>query len=309
MSCSIDFGAVLSESDIRENAPLGAVTTFRCGGCAKRLISPKNTEELQAVVRLLSDAGEPYFVLGRGSNILVSDEGYEGTVVSLREHMNSISRLSGTELRAEAGVMLPELAREALSFGLSGLEFASGIPGSVGGGLVMNAGAYGSELKNVVTGAELLFPDGSIRRLSNEELQLSYRHSVIPELKAAVLSADFRLEPGSSEAIREKMEDLNSRRREKQPLNYGSAGSTFKRPPGYFAGKLIEDAGLKGFRIGDAAVSEKHAGFVINLGNACASDVYRVICHVQQTVKARFGVMLEREVILLGNFQQDIENE
>ncbi|MBR6321685.1 MAG: UDP-N-acetylmuramate dehydrogenase, partial [Lachnospiraceae bacterium] len=204
---------------------------------------------------------------------------------------------------------LPELAREALSFGLSGLEFASGIPGSVGGGLVMNAGAYGSELKNVVTGAELLFPDGSVRRLSNEELQLSYRHSVIPELKAAVLSADFRLEPGNTEAIREKMEDLNSRRREKQPLNYGSAGSTFKRPPGYFAGKLIEDAGLKGLRIGDAAVSEKHAGFVINHGNACASDVYRVICHVQRTVKERFGVRLEREVILLGSFPQDIENE
>ncbi len=300
MNFSTELIDALPGLEIRQDAPLGLLTTFRCGGNASRIVYPQSEAELAELLKLLKDAGEEYFILGRGSNILVSDRGYAGTVISLREHFAQIESPKEGMLLAGAGAMMPDLSKAACSSGLAGLEFMAGIPGTVGGGVRMNAGAYGSEMKDVLVSARLLLPDGSIRSFDAGELDLSYRHSRIPELNAVVLSAVFSLEKGEPEIVRQKMDDLQSRRREKQPLNYGSAGSTFKRPEGYFAGKLIDDAGLRGFRIGDAAVSEKHAGFVVNLGSATASEVCSVIRHVQETVWETFGVKLEREVIFLG---------
>ena len=302
MNFSIDFSDAFPDLPLQKDAPFGALTTFRCGGTAAYMVSPRDASELSRVTAFLKAREISTFVLGRGSNILVSDSGYPGVVISMREHFQDISFPEETILRAGSGALMPDAAREALRHGLSGLEFASGIPGTIGGGLRMNAGAYGSELKDILLRAEVLLPDGTVREYTAGELQLSYRHSIIPEIQGIVLSADFRLEKGDPQRIREKMDDLNGRRREKQPLNLGSAGSTFKRPEGYFAGKLIEDSGLKGFRIGNAAVSEKHAGFVVNLGDAKSADVYRVIRAVQETVFEKFGVRLEPEVILLGDF-------
>lgn len=290
------------ELEVRENAPFGAATTFRCGGSAARMAFPKDDRELSELLRFLKEEGEPCVLLGRGSNILVSDSGYPGTVVSMRGHFSEIRVGDGGRIDCGSGALMPDVARAALSAGISGFEFMAGIPGTVGGGIRMNAGAYGSEIRDILVTARLLLPDGTIRDFSAEELDLSYRHSKIPELGAAAVGAVFRGKPGDPAEIAHLMEELQERRRDKQPLNYGSAGSTFKRPEGYFAGKLIQDAGMKGFRIGDAVVSEKHAGFVVNLGNASASDVYQVIRSVQKAVYEQFSVRLEREVILLGDF-------
>lgn len=304
MSFSIKLRERFPALNVEENVPLGLMTTFRAGGFASCFVSPRNAEELREILAFVREENEPYFLLGRGSNILVSDSGFDGTVISMREYFRDVTAEEDGRLIAGAGAMMPEVSRAALDAGLTGLEFMAGIPGTVGGGIRMNAGAYGSEIRDVLEWAELLLPDGSIRRKNAEELDLSYRHSVIPSLSAVVLRAAFSLERKDPEAIRTRMEELQERRREKQPLQYGSAGSTFKRPEGYFAGKLIEDAGLKGFRIGDAAVSEKHAGFVVNLKDASASDLYRVIRAVQDRVFETSGVRLEREVILLGDFPE-----
>ena len=303
MISSIDIRAVAGAGNVQEQVPLKDYTTFRAGGPADFFVTPETKEELIRVLKLFRQENVPVFLLGRGSNLLVSDEGFRGAVVSMKKNLNRIT-VNGSVITAEGGAMMPDIAKEALHAGLTGFEFASGIPGTIGGGLSMNAGAYGSELKNVVLEAELLFQDGTVRTLSNAELLLSYRHSVLKENGAVVLSVRIGLTEGDPEMIRARMDELNAKRREKQPLEYGSAGSTFKRPEGYFAGKLIEDAGLKGYMQGDTGVSEKHAGFVINKGNASAREIYEVIRHVREKVYENSGVLLEREVILLGAFPE-----
>ncbi len=300
MICS-ELEKLLGKEKVFRKEPLSRHTTFRIGGPCKAYVVPESREELLKAVSLLRERKEPFFILGRGSNLLVSDTGFWGVVLSLREHLRTI-RIEGETLIAEGGALLSETAREALGAGLAGLEFASGIPGTLGGGLVMNAGAYGSELKDVFLSAEVLLPDGTVRTIGPEEMALSYRHSVLQENHGIVLRAVLGLKRGDPGEIRAKMDDLNARRREKQPLEFASAGSTFKRPEGYYAGKLIEDAGLKGFRIGDAEVSEKHAGFVINRGNATADEVDRVIRHVIREVEKNSGVTLHPEVQYLGEF-------
>ena len=294
---------ILGEENLLRGEPLSRHTTFRTGGPCDLLAYPKDEETLLLTISYLQSRKIPWFILGRGSNLLVSDSGYRGCAVSLKKHMNRI-RVSGNGITAEAGAMLSETAREALLNSLSGLEFASGIPGTVGGGVFMNAGAYGGELKDVVTSVRMLLPDGQIRDFSNAEMDFSYRHSAAEALGGTIISARMELSPGDPGEIRALMDDLNRRRKEKQPLEFGSAGSTFKRPAGYYAGALIEGAGLKGYRVGGACVSEKHAGFVINLGNALAQDVFRVIRHTEEEVLKKSGVQLEREVRLLGDFTE-----
>ena len=309
MSLSTDLEKFTSPDNILEGAPLSEYTTFRAGGPCAALVSPENTEELRAVTAFLEERGVPYFVIGRGSDLLVSDSGFSGVVISLRKHFSGVS-VSGANLTAGAGALLSKAADEAASASLSGFEFASGIPGTVGGAVRMNAGAYGREIRDCIESADVLLPGGEIRTFSKDDLDLSYRHSVIEEVHGIVLQASFRLTPGDPALIRALMDDLNGRRREKQPLELASAGSTFKRPEGYFAGKLIEDAGLKGYRFGQAGVSEKHAGFVVNYGGATASEIMKVIKYVQQEVFRKFNVVLTPEVRFLGEFPEggDPEN-
>ena len=276
-------------------------TTFRIGGPCRLMLFPETEEQVMAVLALLRKNHEEFFVLGRGSNLLVSDRGYDGIVVALRKNFSGIS-VNGTEITALSGSGMIEIARVAMENGLTGFEFASGIPGTVGGGVMMNAGAYGGELKDVLKSARVLLPDGSVKEMTPMELEMGYRTSALPELDATVLSVIIRLTPGDRETIKNTMDDLSQRRREKQPIEYGSAGSTFKRPVGFYAGPLIENAGLKGYRVGDACVSEKHAGFVVNLGNATAADVLSVVHHVQKVVLATSGVELECEDKFLGEF-------
>ena len=294
-----ELTSITAAENIRESVPGAELTTFRTGGPVRFVVSPEDTLELTALVSYLRDRKTPYFIVGRGSNLLIADKGYDGVLISLRKYFSDIE-VRGTEIYAEAGAMLSEVARAALSAGLTGFEFASGIPGTVGGALYMDAGAYGSEMRNVVKTAEVLLPDGNAKIFTNEELKLSYRKSCLSENEGLVLSVMFSLTPGDPEVIRDTMEDLNRRRREKQPLEFGSAGSTFKRPEGYFAGKLIEDAGMKGYRVGDACVSEKHAGFVVNLGAATTEDVLSVIRAVQDRVFLHAGVRLEPEIRFLS---------
>lgn len=301
MISSIDLKRIVGAENVLEQEPMSAHVTFGTGGPADLFITPGSVSELKAVLAALKKSETPLFVLGRGSNLLVSDKGFRGAVITLRKNLCGIT-VEGNTVTAEAGAMMPEIAHAALRAGLSGLEFASGIPGTIGGGLIMNAGAYGSELKNVVTKAEVLRPDGTVKEMTLEELGLSYRHSALMGTDNIVLSVTMALTPGDPSAIKAAMDELNQKRRDKQPLEYGSAGSTFKRPTGYFAGALIEEAGLKGFHIGNAWVSEKHAGFVVNKGGATTGEILQVIRHVENTVFNRSGVQLELEVRLLGEF-------
>ncbi len=284
-------------ADIRESEPMRAHTTFRVGGPAEVFVTA--TEGAVCLIRSYCDQNTiPLFLIGHGSNLLVPDEGLKGVVLSL-EPGDPFAEVRGECLHASAGTLLGSIAGLALSSGLGGLEFAAGIPGTVGGGVVMNAGAYGGELKDILTSARVLTRDGEVRSVALSELSLSYRSSSVQKNGWFVLSADFLLHSDDTISIREKMDDFARRRREKQPLEYPSAGSTFKRPEGYFAGKLIEDAGLRGFTIGDACVSEKHCGFVINRGNATASDILSLIKEVQKRVYESSGVKLEPEVKIL----------
>lgn len=289
--------------EVRIKEPMKRHTTFRAGGPADWFVIPETADELKAVLAACKKAGEPWYVVGNGSNLLVSDAGVRGVVIST----GRFDRLevSGKHLRAGAGVLLSKAAGEALKNGLTGLEFAAGIPGSVGGALVMNAGAYGSEMRDVLKSVTVLTESGQVKTLPAEELELGYRTSSILRNHYLVLEAELSLSEGDPEAIHGRMRELAERRREKQPLEYPSAGSTFKRPAGYFAGKLIEDAGLKGFSVGGAEVSEKHAGFVINRGNAAAADIYSLCMEVRRKVFEQTGVALELEVKLLGPFGED----
>ena len=289
--------------EVRINEPMMKHTSFRAGGAARWFAVPETAEELKAVLAACKKADTPWYVIGNGSNLLVSDKGFPGVIIST----DKFDRLevNGTEITVGAGVMLSKLANTAYKAGLTGLEFAAGIPGTVGGACVMNAGAYGSEMINVLKSVTVLTPEGTVETLPAESLELGYRTSVIPKKGYLVLEAVMSLEEGNMEESKALMDDLAFRRKDKQPLEFPSAGSTFKRPAGHFAGKLIEDCGLKGFTVGGAQVSEKHAGFVINKGGATASDIYNLCKEVEKRVKAEFGVSLEMEVKLLGEFEEE----
>lgn len=297
-----DLQRIAGEQAVRLQEPMSAHTTFRIGGPADYFVEPGSESVLKELLLLCRETETPFFILGNGSNLLVSDEGYRGVMISLRG-FDDISFREGesteagkTIMTAGCGVLLSKAAMQAAERGLTGFEFAGGIPGTLGGAVTMNAGAYGGEIRDVILSARVMTKAGDVRELSAEELDLSYRHSIIQEKGLIVLSADFAFAHGDEEQIKEQMRQLNTQRREKQPLEYGSAGSTFKRPEGYFAGKLIQDAGLKGYRSGDVMVSEKHSGFVVNVGKGTCGDAMRVIEHVQRTVYEQFGVELELEV-------------
>lgn len=289
--------------EVRINEPMKRHTSFRAGGNAEWFCIPETAEELKAVLAACKKADMPWYVVGNGSNLLVSDDGFSGVIIST----GKFDRLDvdGETVTAGAGVLLSKVAAAAWKAGLTGFEFAAGIPGSVGGAAVMNAGAYGSEMKNVLKNVTVLTAEGDVKKIPAEELELGYRTSCIPKNGWLVLEAEYVLVKGEPDAIKAVMDDLAARRRDKQPLEYPSAGSTFKRPEGYFAGKLIEDAGLKGFSVGGASVSEKHAGFVINKDGASASDIYSLCKKVERKVMETFGVSLEMEVKLLGKFEEE----
>ena len=290
---------IVGEENLREDEPLSEHTTFEIGGPAALYAIPDDAEEVRDCIAACREASVPYFVLGAGSNLLVSDDGFAGVVIALAHDLVGVT-LDGREMCCQAGVSLKEASEMACELGLSGLEFACGIPGTVGGACFMNAGAYGGCIADVLKEVRVIRADGTFDTLGVDELDLGYRHSRIADEGMTVISATFALDKGSRGDIRAKMDELTAQREEKQPLELPSAGSTFKRPEGYFAGKLISDAGLKGFQLGGAAVSSKHAGFVVNMGGATCADVQALIAHVQDTVEDQFGVRLEPEVRYLG---------
>ena len=283
------------------NAPMKQYTSFKAGGHAALLLEPQSTEELADVVRLLSQYGIRHLVIGNGTNILVRDCGYKGVVIRIGEAFGKISS-DGSCIEAGAGALLSDVARKALGESLTGFEFAGGIPGSVGGAVFMNAGAYDGEISQVILEADIISKDGGeIRRIEKKDMDLGYRNSIFQKTGEIILKAVFKLEDGDTEMIRRKMKELTARRTEKQPLAYPSAGSFFKRPHGHFAGKLIQDAGLRGLTLGGAQVSTLHAGFIINRGGATASDIINLMEIVRNTVYDRFDVMLEPEVRIIGD--------
>lgn len=288
------------ENNVLIHEPMYKHITFRVGGEAEYFVEPDSVEGICRVMKVLAVEKEvPYFVMGNGSNLLVTDEGYRGVIVKVGSKLSGV-KINGKTLIVEAGAMLTKIAKLVCEKGLAGMERISGIPGTIGGAVTMNAGAYGAEIKDIIVSATVLdISSGQIITLNKEELKFSYRHSAIMEHDYIVLEAVFELAYGDKEEIIAVMSDCTAQRKSKQPLEYGSAGSTFKRPEGYFAGKLIQDAGLRGFKIGGAEVSEKHCGFIINRGNATATDVLLVIEHVQKRVLEEFGVKLETEVCIL----------
>ncbi len=287
--------------NIHIQEPMAAHTTFRVGGPADCLVEIENEEQLKKVQHYLSQLEIPFTILGNGSNTLVGDKGYRGVILQINNRMNRIL-VEGNRIVAQAGALLSQVAKAAYEHGLTGMEFASGIPGTVGGAVVMNAGAYDGEMKQIVTKVTVLNQESETMELEKETMEFGYRTSILRNQPFVVTEVTFRLEQGDKEAIRTRMDELAAMRREKQPLEYPSAGSTFKRPEGHFAGKLIMDAGLRGFQIGGAKVSDKHCGFVINEGGATAKDILQVIREVQACVKEKFGVDLETEVLFLGDF-------
>ena len=291
--------SIVGEENVLVDEPMSEHTTFKVGGPADLYVIPDDYDEVREVISAVRDAGEKYFLLGRGSDLLVSDEGYRGVIIAIADGLMGVT-VEGDEMCCQAGVNLREASEMACELGLSGLEFACGIPGSVGGACYMNAGAYDGCMADVLKEVRVLTADGDVCDLGVGELDLGYRHSRIADEGLVVLSATFDLDRADGEKIREKMDDLTRRREQKQPLELPSAGSTFKRPEGHFAGKLISDAGLQGYQVGGAAVSKKHAGFVVNVGGATAADVHAVIEHVQDEVERQFGVRLEPEVRFLG---------
>lgn len=292
---------ITGKKNIICNEPMAGHTTLRTGGPAKYFVMPENTAQVAAIVKLAVKAGISYYVAGNGSNLLISDEGYDGMIICIGKNMSGIS-VNGNRITAGAGAMLSSIASQALKNRLAGFEFAAGIPGTAGGACVMNAGAYDGEIKDVIKRVTAVDGNGDICTINSTEMKMSYRRSIFSEGGYIITEAEFGLKPGSREKIQEKMTDFSKRRMEKQPLEFPSAGSTFKRPEGNYAGALIEAAGLKGKGVGDACVSEKHAGFVINRGNATAQDVYATINLVTKTVKNNSGIVLEPEVRIIGNF-------
>ena len=292
---------IVGSDNVHVNEEMKKHTTFRIGGPADFYVLPHSKDEIGRVVQVCKNAEEPFYVLGNGSNLLVGDNGYRGVIIQIFKNYSDII-IEGTQITAKAGALLSKVAKKALHAELTGFEFASGIPGTIGGAVVMNAGAYGGEMKDVILSATVMTQEGRIIKLSNQELQLGYRTSLVARQHDIVLEVRLGLKKGNPDEIRDLMEELKNKRVSKQPLEYPSAGSTFKRPEGYFAGKLIMDAGLKGFSVGDAQVSEKHCGFVINKGDASARDIVALMDEVTGRVKEQFGVTLEPEVKRLGEF-------
>ena len=289
------------EGRVQAGIPMRELTTMRVGGAADCVVHAANEQDIDKVLRACRQNGVPLTLVGRGSNLVVRDGGLRGVVLHLGAEFSRVTE-EGDRVTAQAGATLGALARKAQQLGLAGLEFASGIPGTVGGAVTMNAGAYGGEMKDVISRVRVLDPEGKLRTFSVEELQLGYRASLIQKQGCLVVEAELALTRGEPEKIYGRMEELKAARKEKQPIEFASAGSTFKRPEGYFAGKLIMDAGLRGYSVGDAQVSEKHCGFVINRGEATAAQVMELIEHIQAEVLLKFGVKLEMEVKRLGDF-------
>lgn len=320
---------IVGEEYVLINEPMYKHTTFKVGGEADLFVTVNSEKMVTDVIELLRTSYVPYYIIGNGSNLLVSDSGYRGAIIEFGEAFSNIEITpyktipsidvektscsdtdcsdvdsSAATIYAEAGALIVKVANEAYKNGFTGLEFASGIPGSLGGAIYMNAGAYGGEMKDIVKSVKLYnIETGKVEIKNSEEMQFSYRHSVAKDRPYVVLGAELSLKSGEKETIKARMDELKTMRVSKQPLEFPSAGSTFKRPEGYFAGKLIEDSGLKGYSVGGAQVSEKHSGFVVNKGNATASDVYQLIKDVQAKVMKDSGVMLEPEVIMLGDFE------
>ena len=295
------FIEIFGNNRVLFDEPMSQHTTFRIGGPADVFVMPENYEQIREVLRLCKEEKLPFFVLGNGSNLLVSDSGYRGVIIQMDRNMEEI-RLDGEEIHACAGALLSSVAVAARNASLTGFEFAGGIPGTIGGAAVMNAGAYGGELKDVLKEVTVMTREGEILTIPADKLEMGYRTSIIKTAGYLVLEAVISLKKGDEEKIRAVMKELSERRTEKQPLDYPSAGSTFKRPEGYFAGKLIMDSGIRGYRVGGAQVSEKHCGFVINAGGATAEDVRSLMDHVIRVVREKYGVTLEPEVKFLGDF-------
>lgn len=290
---NLDLGKILP------NEPMKNHTSFKIGGPVDLMIIPENEQQIINAINFAKDNNIDYFIMGNGSNLLIRDGGLKGIVIKINEGLNKIT-VKGNKLYCQAGVLLKDLSEKAMEYSLTGIEFANGIPGTLGGAITMNAGAYGGEMKDVVTKVRLLTRDGEIVEYTNDAMNFRYRGSRVVDDALIVLGVELQLKPGNYKAIKETMNDLIYRRNSKQPLEYPSGGSTFKRPEGYFAGKLIQDAGLKGLQHGDAQVSNKHSGFVINVGNATCEDVTNLIETIQKVVKDKFNVELEREIKLMG---------
>ena len=292
---------ILDPESIVQNESMSRHTTFGVGGPARFFVSPRSEEQIRDVIALCRAEDMPFFILGKGSNLLVADSGFDGVMIHLGRDWSKIV-CEGVLITAQSGAALSQIAAAALENGLGGFAFAAGIPGTLGGAVTMNAGAYGGSMSDVLQTVRVLTEDGAFADIPASEMELGYRTSRVGREDLTVLSAVIRLHPEDPEAIRAEMDDLAQRRMDKQPLEFRSAGSTFKRPEGYFAGKLIQDAGLAGYAVGDAEVSAKHCGFVINRGGCTAEDIRQVIAHVQETVFAQFGVRLETEVRFVGEF-------
>lgn len=301
----LELNNILDANRVKINEPLKNYTFTKTGGNADCLVLPESYEEVQRVIRFAHHSNIPFTILGNGSNVIIRDGGIRGLVINLTK-MNSVSR-KGDHLIAQSGAKLIDVSRRAYEESLTGLEFACGIPGTIGGAVYMNAGAYGGEVKDVLDNALVVTKEGDLLRLTNEECEFSYRHSIIPDKAYIVLEASFRLMLGNPTSIKEKMDELTFLRESKQPLEYPSCGSVFKRPPGLFAGKLIQDSHLQGVQIGGVQISTKHAGFMVNVNNGTATDYVQLIHHVQQVVKEKFNVNLETEVKIIGEEKRSHE--
>lgn len=297
MVCALAEG--ISQDNIRVKEAMDKHTTFKVGGHSDIFICPDSIQELAHAIKTCKAHEAPYYILGNGSNVLVKDKGYRGVVIQVYKTFDQVT-IEGDTITAGAGVLLSKLAKIIAEASLEGFEFASGIPGTLGGAVYMNAGAYGGEISQVLLSADVMDEEGRVITLTKEELKLGYRTSIIQDTHYIILSAVLKCKKGHQEEIYAKMHDLNTRRKTKQPLEYASAGSTFKRPEGYYAGKLIMDCGLRGFQIGDAMVSDKHCGFIVNCGCASADDIIQLIQHVQTTVADKYQVQLETEVRIIG---------
>lgn len=289
---------IMNRDQLLENEPMRNHTSFKVGGPADLLIIPKSLEELKKTLEILRETEAPKYIFGNGSNLLVKDNGYRGIMIKTQE-LKKVE-VQDVTIIAEPGILLKDLANIALLKNLRGLEFASGIPGTLGGAVFMNAGAYDGEMKNIVTSIKVLTETGEVKEIKGEDCEFGYRHSILQKEPWILIGIKLSLSNGDYNEIKDKMDDFNGRRKEKQPLEYPSAGSTFRRPPGYFAGKLVEDAGFRGAIVGGAQVSEKHSGFVINKNNATAAELLTLIEEIQKGVKDQFGVDLFREVIVIG---------
>jgi len=292
---------VVGRENVFQNEPMSRHTTFRIGGVADYFVTPTKEEQIWQIISLAKQQKMPYYIIGNGSNLLVGDKGYRGIIIQICKKMNQVD-VRENHVYAQGGALLSKIAAVALDHNLTGFEFAAGIPGTLGGAVMMNAGAYGGEMKQVLTEVKVLDEHGGIQVLPVNELALDYRSSILDKRNDIVLSAVLALAKGENGAIQAHLDDLKDRRTGKQPLEYPSAGSTFKRPTGFFAGKLVEDAGLRGFRMGDAQVSTKHCGFIINCGQATAKDVVSLMDYIIEQVEIKYGVRLEPEVKRIGEF-------